>query len=76
MLFALLGVLVIAAVLVAAGMSLFLRRHGEAPRPEPGWVPTDEIFRDPGTDRVMRVWADQAGQRHYLPDAAPGGPAS
>jgi len=77
MLFALLGVLVIAAVLVAAGMSLFLRRHGESPRPEPGWVPTDEIFRDPGTDRVMRVWADQAGQRHYLPDGAPpGGPAS
>lgn len=76
MLFALLGVLVIAAVLVAAGMSLFLRRHGESARPEPGWVPTDEIFRDPGTDRVMRVWADEAGARHYLPDsAAPGGTA-
>jgi hypothetical protein len=65
---ALLGVLVIAAVLVAAGMSLFLRRHGEADHPEQGWVPTDEVFRDPATDRVMRVWADQSGGRHYLPD--------
>ena len=67
--FALLGVAVIAAVLVAAAMSLFLRRHGEADHPRPGWVPTDEIFRDPGTDRVMRVWADRTGGRHYLPES-------
>lgn len=64
----LLGVVVIAAVLVAAGMSLFLRRHGEEAGPGPGWVPTDEVFTDPGTDRVMRVWADPAGHRHYVPD--------
>jgi hypothetical protein len=68
MLYTLLGVLVIAAVLVAAGMSLFLRRHGESPGPESGWVPTDEIFKDPVTDRLMRVWADGSGQRHYLPE--------
>jgi len=68
MLFALLGAVGIAAVLVAAGMSLFVRRHGEAERPEPGWVPTDEVFRDPGTERLMRVWADAAGRRHYLPE--------
>jgi hypothetical protein len=67
-LYALLGVLVIAAVLVAGAMSLFLRRHGESPGPAPGWVPTDEVFKDPVTDRVMRVWADGTGQRHYLPE--------
>jgi hypothetical protein len=70
-LLALLGVLVIAAVLVAAGMSLFLRRHGEADSPEPDWIPTDEVFRDPGTGRLMRVWADGAGARHYVPDNQP-----
>ena len=68
MFFALLGLLVIAAVLVAAGMSLFLRRHGESPRPESGWTATDEVFKDPVTDRIMRVWADETGQRHYLPE--------
>jgi hypothetical protein len=64
--FALLGIGIIAAVLVAAAMSLFLRRHGEADHPKPGWVATDEVFRDPTTDRVMRVWADRVGGRHYL----------
>jgi len=68
MLFALLGVVLIAAVIVAAGMSLFLRRHGEADGPEPGWVPTDEVFRDPASDRLMRVWSDADGARHYLPE--------
>jgi len=33
MFFALLGALVVVAVLAAAGMSLFLRRHGESARP-------------------------------------------
>ena len=75
-LLALLGVLVIAAVLVAAGMSLFLRRHGEPQGPGPGWVRTDEVFRDPGTDRIMRVWADPSGARHYLPERASRGPAT
>jgi len=68
-LYALLGVLVVAAVLVAAAMSLFVRRHGESDGPEPGWVPTDEVFKDPITDRTMRVWADTGGGRHYLPEA-------
>jgi hypothetical protein len=75
-LFALLGVFLIAAVLVAVGMSLFLRRHGESGEPESTWTPTDEVFRDPGTDRVMRVWADAAGGRHYVPEGSrPGGRA-
>ena len=47
----------------------------EADGPEPGWVPTDEVFRDPVTDRLMRVWADGGGQRHYLPErSGPVGP--
>ena len=68
MAFALLGVVLIAAVIVAAAMSLFLRRHGESDAPEPGWSPTDEVFRDPASNRLMRVWADPEGQRHYLPE--------
>jgi hypothetical protein len=70
--FALLGVGIIAVMLVAAGVSLFLPRHGEADHPKGGWVPTAEVFRDPGTDRVMRVWADRTGGRHYLAES-PGG---
>ena len=30
--------------------------------PEPGWTPTDEVFKDPGTDRLMRVWLDRTGR--------------
>jgi len=66
--FALVSIAVVVAVLVALTMSLFLRRHGETDRPRPGWVATDEVFRDPGTERVMRVWADRTGGRHYIPD--------
>jgi hypothetical protein len=61
-------VLVGLAVLVAVVMSIFVGRHGESPGPRAGWVPTPEIFRDPGTDRLMRVWTDERGGRHYLPD--------
>ncbi len=61
---ALLGI----AVLVAVIWSLFVRRHGESDQPESGWVPTDEVFTDPGTDRKMRVWTDPAGDRHYVPE--------
>ena len=73
MFFALIAALVIVAVLVAAAMSLFLRRHGESPHAEPGWVPTDEVFKDPVTERLMRVWADPTGQRHYLPESEDAG---
>lgn len=44
------------------------RGHGDVDRPEPGWQPTGERFRDPRSDRVMRVWVDAAGGRHYVPD--------
>jgi hypothetical protein len=45
------------------------RGHGEPAKAGPGWVPTNERFRDPSTNRIMRVWVDPAsGARHYLPE--------
>jgi hypothetical protein len=58
--------LVIVGVLV---YSIFLRRHGESDRPQPDWRPTDEVFNDPSTNRVMRVWLDGSGERRYVPEA-------
>lgn len=68
MLLDLLIALVLVAVAVAVVMSIFVHRHGESPGPGPGWVPTSEVFRDPGTNRLMRVWTDPLGERHYVPD--------
>jgi hypothetical protein len=46
------------------------RGHAQAATPDPGWVPTDERFRDPTTRVVMRVWVDPADlSRHYVPDS-------
>lgn len=42
------------------------RGHAEAEAVGPGWRPTAERFRDPRTARVMRVWVDEAGNRHYV----------
>jgi hypothetical protein len=44
------------------------RGHGDADRPGADWRPTAERFRDPRTSRVMRVWEDAAGNRHYVPE--------
>ena len=44
------------------------RGHGDADDPGADWRPTNERFRDPRTNRVMRVWEDAAGNRHYVPD--------
>ena len=44
------------------------RGHGESDAPDAGWRPTGERFRDPRSKRVMRVWLDAAGGRHYVPD--------
>ena len=44
------------------------RGHGHAAAPAPGWQPTDERFRDPGSGEVMRVWVDPGGARHYVAD--------
>ena len=45
------------------------RGHGDADKPAADWRPTNERFRDPRTNRVMRVWEDASGARHYVPDA-------
>lgn len=45
------------------------RRHAQTAAPGPGWLPTQERFRDPSTRKIMRVWVDPADQsRHYVPD--------
>jgi hypothetical protein len=49
-------------------ISLFVKRHGEATEAHPSWSATDERFRDPSTGRLMRVWLDTAGARHYVPE--------
>jgi len=45
------------------------RGHAESDAPAPGWRATAERFRDPRSGRIMRVWVDAAGGRHYVPDA-------
>ncbi len=44
------------------------RGHGDADAPRPDWRPTSERFRDPRTRRIMRVWEDAGGGRHYVAD--------
>jgi hypothetical protein len=54
------------------GRRSWLRRrgHGESEQAQPGWRPTPERFRDPTTDRIMRVWIDPAdGARHYVAES-------
>ena len=62
--------LIIVLVLIGLGVvSLFVRRHGEAAVPAGDWLPTSEVFVDPGTGRRMRVWTDpRDGSRHYVPE--------
>lgn len=63
---AVIGILVLLAVVAFVVASLFVRRHRESGRPESGWRRTDEVFNDPSTNRVMRVWLDERGERHYV----------
>lgn len=45
------------------------KRHGESATPQAHWRRTDEVFRDPSTGRLMRVWVDPGDEsRHYVPD--------
>jgi hypothetical protein len=47
-------------------------RHAQTRKPEPGWVPTAERFRDPSSGVIRRVWIDPSDEsRHYVPDDAP-----
>jgi len=52
----------------ARGRRRWGRGHGESPAAAPDWRPTAERFRDPSTNKVMRVWVDGAGGRHYVAD--------
>jgi hypothetical protein len=64
-------VIVILVAIVVIGLavaSLFVRRHRESVSPGAGWQPTDEVFNDPSTNRVMRVWLDESGERRYVRD--------
>ena len=65
-------IIFVVVLVVLAGffvVSLTLRRHGESELPAGHWERTDEVFRDPTTNRVMRVWVDpQDGSRHYVPE--------
>jgi hypothetical protein len=47
------------------------RGHAQAARPGPGWVRTDERFRDPASKAIMRVWIDPSTDpetRYYVPE--------
>jgi hypothetical protein len=61
--------LLIVVVLIAFGVaSFFVRRRGESRRPRPNWRQTNEVFKDPSSGRTMRVWVDDTGARHYVPE--------
>jgi len=57
----------------AAGPARRPRRgHAQAARPGPGWVRTDERFRDPASKAIMRVWIDPSTDpetRYYIPES-------
>ena len=65
------AVILVVVVAVCFVVSIFVRRHGESDAANPNWRRTDEVFHDPSTGRVMRVWLDDAGERHYVPEAKP-----
>lgn len=64
---AVIGIIVV-VVIVCFFVSIFIRRHGESDRPRPDWRRTEEVFNDLSTNRVMRVWLDPLGERHYVPE--------
>jgi hypothetical protein len=66
MVFAVVLVVIGIAILIAIGMSFFVKRHGESETPAGDWMRTDEVFVDPSTNRHMRVWVDLDGARHYV----------
>jgi hypothetical protein len=65
------GIVVVVLLAVVAGFviaSFFVRRHAETDTPGADWTRTSEAFRDPSSGRLMRVWLDQSGARHYVPE--------
>ncbi len=69
----LLGVAFVVLIVVVV---LVYRRHGESQVPAGDWARTDEVFRDPSTGRLMRVWLDRGGDRHYVPDRPTSDPSN
>jgi hypothetical protein len=59
---------IVVVVIVCFFVSIFIRRHGESDQPHADWRRTDEVFNDPSTNRIMRVWLDPVGERHYVPE--------
>jgi hypothetical protein len=64
------GLAIIAVLVVVALVGyLQLRRHGQSDVPAAGWQATSEVFRDPSSGQVTRVWIDPMdGSRHYVPE--------
>ena len=66
--------LVLAPVLVMFLLVLLLRTRRRvepmlARLPAARWERTNEVIRDPFTNRTLRVWIDPAdGSHHYVPD--------
>ncbi len=66
------GVIIVIVLVVLFVISLTLRRHGESDVRAGDWQRTDEVFRDPTTRRLMRVWIDpKDGSRHYVAEEGP-----
>ncbi len=67
--------LVLAPVMIAIILVLLRRTRRRivepmlARIPAARWERTEEVIRDPFTNRTVRVWIDPAdGSRHYVPD--------
>jgi hypothetical protein len=61
-------VIVLVVIISTVIYSFFRKRHGELISADTrNLVKTDEIFRDPSTNRLMRVWVDTTdGKRVYI----------
>jgi hypothetical protein len=64
--------LAVLGALIVAVLSLALRWERYRAKLSPGAMPTSEVFVDPETGGVVRVWIDPAtGTRDYRPETAP-----
>jgi hypothetical protein len=72
------GVVILLAIVIVALVGwMQLGRYGESDLPAASWQRTDEVFRDPSSGRIMRVWHDPAdGTRHYVPEPGSGPPGT
>jgi len=62
----------IAVIAILVVINVGIRRYGEHDRPSGRWQRTPEVFRDPSSGRMMRVWVDPSdGSRHYVPEDGP-----